>query len=135
MRIIRIIFFTLIAGFLGFIIGYILFARYADDYIPLKSIFMGTIADDGILNSVMNLRLKVSATAGAFAFVGLLIIVIVEFGGRRSAKSAAGFYECKYCGFKADSKSAFCIACERDENGLTKADYMKKAAEKLAAKN
>jgi hypothetical protein len=135
MKFLRIFFFTLIWAFLGFIVGYLLFARWGNEFIPIKSIFMSDRLEDAVLNGWMNVRMKVCGTAGAFAFAGLIVILFVEFrGGSRpvtAPKEKTGFYECKYCGFKAPVKTAFCEACERDENGLTKEDYKRKAEDRL----
>jgi hypothetical protein len=134
MRFLRIFFFTLIWSFLGFIVGYLLFARWGNEFIPIKSIFMSDRLEDAVLNGWMNIRMKVSATSGAFGLAGLLVILFIEFKGGTAApgkKEKVGFYECKYCGFKAPEKTSFCEACERDETGLTKEDYKRRAEEKV----
>lgn len=134
MRFIRIFFFTLIWAFLGFIVGYILFARWGNEFIPLKNIFSSNRVEDAVLNGWLNVKLKVCGTAGGFAFAGFIAILFIEFrGGSKKSASAqgTGFYECKYCGFKSKEQTAFCEACERDDSGLTKEDYKKRAEEKV----
>ena len=132
MRFIRIFFFTLIWAFLGFIIGYIVFARWGDAFIPLKSIFMSNRIEDAAINGVLRVRMNVCAVTGAFALAGLITILFIEFrGGKKITEEKTGFYECKYCGFKSTVKNSFCEACGRDDNGLTKEDYKKRAEEKV----
>ncbi len=133
---------TLVSGALGFVAGYILFARYGDDYIPLSDIFMGDEVRDGVLNSVLFLKPKILGSAGFMAFAGCVIAVLLEVTGNRkqgtgssrrteqSSLSGKGFYECKWCGFKSPAKQHFCEACGNDENGMLKEDYRMKAVNK-----
>jgi hypothetical protein len=128
LKILKIILLTVIAGFAGFVIGYILFGKYDGQLIPLKSIFDGTAVEDGFLNSVLFMKAKIVGCALFLAFAGTVIAVLIEIRG--GSKESADFYQCKCCGFKVKEKDYFCIACDRDENGFTKEDYKRRAAEK-----
>jgi hypothetical protein len=132
MKFIKITFFTLISALLGFVVGYILFARYGDEYIPLKSIFAGTLLEDAILNGILNLKLKLSGTAGAFGFAGLIVAILLE--QKSKSVSNSGFYQCPHCDFKYHEPFYFCPACEYDITGHSRNDYHRKASEKLAEK-
>ena len=132
MKFLRIFFFTLVWAFLGFIVGYLLFARWGNEFIPIKSIFMSNKVEDAVIEGWMRIRLKICGTSAAFGFAGLLAILFIEFRGRVMRAEQPDFYECKHCGFKSEEKTPFCIACDRDANGLTKEDYKKRAAEKLS---
>jgi hypothetical protein len=121
---------TVASGFLGFLMGYVLFARYGDEYIPLGLIFLGDPVHDGVLNSVLFLKPKILATAGFFAFFGCVIAVLVTLRGRKIQE--AGFYTCSWCGFQSRQIQDFCDACERDQKGMTRDDYKKKAWDKIS---
>jgi len=131
MKFLRIVLFTLVFAFAGFVLGYVVFAQYGGEFIPLKAIFWGTRMSDIIVEATLMLKTKIFAATGVFGFVGLIVVVLLERGGGKTKKVVTGFYECKHCGFKAKEKTSFCEACERDENGFTKDDYKKKAQEKL----
>ena len=133
MRYLRIFFFTLVWGFLGFIIGYLLFGRWSNEFVPVKSIFLSSRIEDAMLNGLLRMKFNICATTLAFAFTGTIIILFIEFrGGTNSGAPKVGFYECKTCGFKSQEKTSFCVACERDEAGFTKEEYKKKAEEKTS---
>lgn len=129
LKTLKIILLTLISGFAGFVIGYILFAKYDGQLIPLKSIFDGTAVEDGFLNSVLFIKAKLIGSAAFMAFAGAVIAILLEVRG--GAKESADFYQCKWCGFKVKEKDYFCIACGRDDEGLTKEDYKRRAEEKV----
>ncbi|MEW6469454.1 MAG: hypothetical protein AB1458_11035 [Bacteroidota bacterium] len=131
MKFFRIALFTLIFAFAGFVLGYIVFAQYGGVFIPLEAIFWGTRISDMAVEASLMLKTKIVGSSVVFAAIGLIVVVLLERGGGRTKKSGTGFFECKYCGFKAKVRTAFCEACERDENGLTKEDYKRRAEEKL----
>jgi hypothetical protein len=130
MKYLRIFFFTLVWGFLGFIIGYLLFARWSNEFVPVKSIFFSSRIEDAMLNGLLRIRFNVCVFSALFALAGLVIILFIEFRGETRSVPKVGFYECKTCGFKSQEKTAFCVACERDDAGFTKADYKLKAEQK-----
>ena len=129
MKFLRIVLFTLTFAFAGFVLGYVVFAQYGGEFIPLKAIFRGTKISEMAVEIELMLRTKIISSACAFGFVGLIVVILLERGGK-TKKIVAGFYECKHCGFKAKEKTSFCEACERDENGLTKDDYKRRAEER-----
>ena len=131
MKFLRIILFTLVFAFAGFVLGYVVFAQYGGEFIPLKAIFYGTRISDMAVEVSLMLKTKIITATCVFGFMGLIVVVLLERGGGKTKKAGAGFYECKNCGFKAKEKTSFCEACERDENGFTKEDYKKRAEEKL----
>ncbi len=137
MKFLRISLLTLVSGLLGFVAGYMIFAKYGDEYVPLQQIFMGDQVQDGILNSVLFLKPKIVGTSLFLAFAGCVIAVLMEVRGKGDGKKAVntlkagtGFYECKWCSFKSKTRESFCEACGHDENGLTKDDYRQRAFEK-----
>ena len=75
MKFLKIALLTLVSAFLGFVGGYMIFARYGDEYIPLGQIFMGDQVQDGILNSVLFLKPKIVGTSLFLAFAGCVIAV------------------------------------------------------------
>lgn len=130
MKLFRILLLTVVSGFCGFIVGYILFAKYGAGFIPVRAIFMGTVVEDGIYNSVLNIKLKIVATAGACAFAGLVVALLLERKPAPLANQPKEF-TCKFCGFVTHQKHYFCVACGFDDKGVDQAYYRKLAERKM----
>lgn len=132
MKFLKIAFFTIVSGLLGFIVGYILFSKYGNEFIPLENIFKSTLLEDAVLNGFLNLKFKILGTAAWFALAGLIVsLLLVVKGSSRSSNK--GFFQCKFCDFKYHQSYYFCPACEHDEHGKTKEDYKAVAKMRVAA--
>jgi ribosomal protein L37E len=129
MKLFRILLLTLVSGFCGFVVGYILFAKYGAGFIPIRSIFMGTVLEDGIYNSVLNLKIKIVSAAAVCAFAGLIVALLLERKPLAKPAPSPSEYICKFCGFVTHQKHYFCVACGFDDKGVDK-DYYRKLAER-----
>lgn len=131
MKLFRILLLTLVSGFCGFVIGYILFAKYGEGFIPIRSIFMGTVIEDGVYNSVLNIKLKIVSTAAVCAFAGLIVALLLERKPAVHLPLPPAEHTCKFCGFVTHQKHYFCVACGFDEKGVDKTYYRKLAERKM----
>lgn len=86
MKFLRIVLFTLIFAFAGFVLGYVLFAQYGGEFIPLKAIFWGTKMSDMVVEATLMIKTKLLGATALFGFIGLVVVVLLERGGGRPKK-------------------------------------------------